>query len=169
MSKLTEDSVKTSVAFQKRIIELIAEEEIDGFDEGKKCSNPEFAARVGVSKLVISNITTYGIIPSTASLIKIADHTNKSLEYILALTDNTDFEKSEHPTTFHARLSELIHEKNLRISDITNNPNITFSRNSIHVWMKRKNLPVIEYVFQLANFFNVSPDYLLGRTDFRHN
>ena len=169
MSKAPEDSVKVSAEFQRRIIEIIADEEIEGSDEGKKCSNAEFAARVGVSKTVISNIATYGILPSTASLVKIADYTNKSLEFILAKTDDKDFEKSANPTTFHMRLLELIREKGIRIADITNNPNITFSRNSIHVWLKRKNLPAIEYVFQLARYFNVSPDYLLGRTDYRHN
>ena len=169
MSKMPEDSIKTSAAFQNRIKEIIADEEVEGSDEGKKCSNAEFAARVGVSKTVISNITAHGIIPSTLSLIKIADYKNKSVDFILAKTDNPAFEKSEHPTTFHVRLLELIHEKGLKISDITNNPKITFSRNSIHIWLKRKNIPAIEYVFQLADFFNVSPDYLLGRTDDRTN
>ena len=169
MSKLPEDSVKTSAAFQQRIIDIIADEEVEGSNEGKKCSNAEFADRVGISKTIISNITSYGIIPSTSSIIKIADYKNKSFEYILAKTDNPDFDKSEYPTTFHVRLLALIREKGIKVSDITNNPKITFSRNSIHIWLKRKNLPCIDYVFQLANYFNVSPDYLLGRTDYRRN
>lgn len=169
MSKMPEESIKISADFQNRMIEIIAEEEIDGSAEGKKCSNAEFALRVGISKTVISNITSYGIIPSTASLIKIADYKNRTLEYILAKSNDPSFEKSESPTTFHKRLVDLIQEKNVRISDITNNPNITFTRNSIHIWLKRKNLPSVEYVFQLADYFQVSPDYLLGRTDYRHN
>ena len=88
---MPEDSIKTSAAFQNRIKEIIADEEVEGSDEGKKCSNAEFAMRVGVSKTVISNITAHGIIPSTLSLIKIADYKNKSIEYIMEKTDNSAF------------------------------------------------------------------------------
>lgn len=163
------DAITLSPKFRTRIIRLIADEECEGKDEGKNCTNAEFAKRVGVSLNVITNMTVHGIIPSTRSLIKIADYTNKPFDYILGISDDTDFEKSENPVTFDVRLLELIQENNLRFSDITNSPDITFCRNSIHLWIKRKNLPYYHYVLQLAKFFHVSTDYLLGRTDYKHN
>ena len=79
----------------------------------ENCTNAEFAKRVGVSLNVITNMTAHGIIPSTRSLIKIADYTNKPFDYILGISDDTDFEKSENPVTFDVRLLELIQENNL--------------------------------------------------------
>lgn len=169
MSKSPEDSINTSFDFQARMISIIADEEIEGKDNGKTCSNSEFAKRVGISKNIISNITNYGIIPSVKSLIKIADYKNYSLEYLLAITDNLAFDRAETPSNFHERLLQLIKENNIHISDITNAKNVTFARNSIHVWLKRKNLPSLEFLFQISEYFHVSVDYLLGRSDDRHN
>lgn len=169
MSKSPEDSINTSLDFQARMISIIADEEIESKDNGKTCSNSEFAKRVGISKNIISNITNYGIIPSVKSLIKIADYKNYSLEYLLAITDNLAFDRAETPSNFHERLLQLIKENNIHISDITNAKNVTFARNSIHVWLKRKNLPSLEFLFQISEYFHVSVDYLLGRSDDRHN
>lgn len=163
MSRNPTDFSNISFKLQKRLIELINDED---YINNKKCSNSEFAKRVGVNKSVISNIVNYGIIPSVKSLIKIADYLNVSLKYLLGETDKNEFIKSDNPTTFHFRLKELIDEKNYKISQITNAN--SFARNSIHVWLKRKNLPSLEYLNSLANTFNVTADYLLGRTDFKN-
>ena len=165
MSKIPEGSINVSVAFQHRMIELISDEET----ESDKCSNAEFAKRCGISKNIIAAGVNYGIIPSVRSLIKIADHTKKPFEYVLGLSNDTAFDMALIPATFHDRLVELMREKKLRAADITNSPIATFSRNSINIWLKRKNLPALEFVLQLAKIFDVSPDYLLGRTDYKQN
>lgn len=163
MSRIPDGCPKISLEFQKRLIAYIKDEDCD--ENGKICTNSEFAKRAGVNKNVISNIVNYGIIPSVNSLIKIADYLNVSLEYLLCKTDSTDFIKSGSAVTFHDRLLQLKEENDLNYADITNKT--SFARNSIHVWIKRKNLPTLDYLFQLADFFNVSVDYLLGRTDYR--
>lgn len=165
MSKKPNEAIKISPKFRTRIISIISDED---YKEGESCTTSEFAKRVGVSVGVISNITAYGIIPSTKSLIKIADYKNKSIKYILGLTDDPYFEKSENPSSFFIRLPQLIKEKNKKISDITNASGITFTRNSIHLWLKRNNLPYIEFLLQLEEYFDVSVDYLLGRTDYKN-
>lgn len=162
MSRNPEPGQKVSKKLQKRLIELISEEDCGG----KKCSNAEFAKRTGVNKSVISNIANYGIIPSVRSLIKIADYLNVSLDYLLARSDDPTFERTDNPATFQERMSLLIEERKVKIADITNKG--TFSRNSIHVWIKRNNLPSLEYAGQLAEYFEVSLDFLLGRTDYRN-
>lgn len=162
MSKNPEDSINVSAAFQQRVIDLIADEDC----KGGKCSNSEFAERVGLSKNVISNITNYGIVPSVRSLIKIADYLKVSIDYLLGETDDRSFEMATDPDTFHNRLIHLQRENGLKIADITNSG--SYSRNSIHVWLKRNNLPSLEYLKQIADFFNVSADYLLGRTDYKN-
>lgn len=165
MSKIPDGSVNVSAAFQKRMIELIANEETnDG-----ECNNEEFARRCGVSKNLIASAVNYGIIPSVRSLMKIADYTKKSIEYVLGLSDDPAFEPAVPPSTFQIRLAELMNSTGMENADIANNPITTFSRNSIFLWLKRNNIPSLDFVLQLAKIFDVSPDYLLGRTDYLHN
>ena len=104
MSKVPEESINISPAFQKRMIQLISEEET----ESGHCSNAEFAARVGISPNTISKITSYGIIPSTKSIVKIADYLQVSIPYLLAKTDDNSFEPALQPVTFQERLKQLI-------------------------------------------------------------
>ena len=159
MSKLLESSqTRISMDFQHRLIELISDQE---------CSNSDFAKLVGVSKDVISRAVLYGIIPSVRSLIKIADFLNISLEFLLAETDNTYFYIAEQPTTFNIRLEQLKVENNTKYSKIAHQ--MPFARNLFQEWLRRKTLPSLENLLSLSEYFNVSIDYLLGRTNDRHN
>ena len=164
MSRTSESGEKFSPQLQKRLIEFIKDE--DYAENGKPCNNEEFAKRVGVSKEVISKIVNYGIIPSVKSLIKIADYLNSSMEFLLGKTTDEKFEKSDTPSTFHKRLIQLKEERKLKFADIAKK--CTFSRNSLQLWLKRENLPSLDYLIELANVFEVSIDYLLGRTDYRN-
>ena len=56
-------------------------------------------------------------------------------------------------------------EKGLKQADITNKA--SFPKNSISVWLKRNIYPSLENLYVLASVLDVSPDYLLGRTDDR--
>lgn len=78
MSKFPENSqYRISADFSKRVKHLIYENECS--------SNQEFAKLVGIGTTVISNAVNFGIIPSTRSLIKIADKLELSLKYLLGL------------------------------------------------------------------------------------
>ena len=43
-----------------------------------------------------------------------------------------------------------------------------FAHNLFHEWLKRDYLPTVENLYFWANYFKVSPDYLLDRTDNRN-
>ena len=159
MSKIPENSeYKISPTFQNRLIELIDEQD---------CSRYEFASSAGISKGALGRATIYGIVPSVRTLIKIADFLNVSLDYLLGNIDNDDFYKSEQPTTFQIRLKELCAEKNVTYSKAAHA--MPCSRNYFFNWQSNNTLPSLDYLIVLAEYFNVSMDYLLGRTDERHN
>ena len=145
-----------SVKFQNRIKQIIDDQDFD------KKDFPKF---VGVSKNVIIRATKYAIIPSLKSLIKIADKLNISLPYLLGETDTNEFYSSEHPTTFHVRLEQLTNERGEKYSTISNK--MPFAYNSIYEWNRTGCLPSLDYLKALAEYFRVSIDYLLGRTDDR--
>ncbi len=60
-------------------------------------------------------------------------------------------------------LKELRTEKGLTQGELAKCLGI--SQDSISLWEKGKRVPDTQYVIQFADFFNVSTDYLLGRTD----
>lgn len=153
---------KVSQKFRHRFVQLVAEEYYDTPDY----SVYDFGKRVGISKNIISRCVNYNIIPSLRVLIKIADHFNVSIDYLLARTDDNAFVKSKNPLSFQERIQEIMNEKHLKKADITNKG--SFPKNSITVWLKRNNYPSLEYLYELASILGVSPDYLLGRTDDRN-
>lgn len=157
MAKIpAETEKKFSDSFRKRIMELITEQ---------GCSKYEFASLVQVSVPVITRAAIYGIIPSLRPLIKIADYFKISLPYLLGETDDETFYPSEENETFHTRLEKLTKENNTKYSKIAHS--MPFTKNFFYEWQREKTLPSLEYLEALADYFNVSIDYLLGRTDER--
>jgi len=69
--------------------------------------------------------------------------------------------------TFGKRLSMLRNEKNMTQQDLANSLNIT--RGSIGMYETDTRTPDADMLKRIANFFNVSIDYLLCNTDFRTN
>lgn len=61
------------------------------------------------------------------------------------------------------RLKELREELNLSQNDVA--IAINTSQRNISRWEKMENEPTSSFVIALANFFECSTDYLLGRTD----
>lgn len=61
------------------------------------------------------------------------------------------------------RLKELREERGLTQSDVANA--IQTSQSNIARWEKELNEPSASFVIKLADFFEVSTDYLLGRAD----
>mgnify|MGYP002521199767 CR=1 FL=1 len=64
---------------------------------------------------------------------------------------------------FKERLKELRIEEGLSQKKLAEA--IGSSQKAIDFWEKGINEPKASYIVSLANFFNVSTDYLLGRTD----
>lgn len=145
-----------SVNFQNRFIDLA-----DDFEEKSKAKRAKI---IGISNTTYSNAYNYGIIPKTSSLIRIADYFNISIEYLIANTDDEHFEKSLCPVPFKERLFELQKEKGIStVYELSQRLHI--HRNNIAQWNKLDCIPLIDDLIIVADFFKVSIDYLLGRTD----
>ncbi|MFS1663443.1 helix-turn-helix domain-containing protein [Streptococcus sp. zg-JUN1979] len=68
---------------------------------------------------------------------------------------------------FAERLKELRLEARLTQKEIANQ--IKVGQNSYSNWENGKRIPIFPTVEKLASLFNVSPDYLLGKTDIKEN
>lgn len=149
---------RVSAAFRKRILAIM--EDSDCF------SNRAFAERTGVSLPVIARATLFGIVPTTRALIKIADALELSFSYLLGSTEKNEFIPSAAPSSFAARLEELRKERKITYGAIAQS--MPFPRTYFYEWRKDNTLPSPEYLLAIASYFAVSPDYLLGRTDYRN-
>ncbi len=147
-----------SVQFQNRLIKIM-----DDFDCAE--NNKKFASLAGVSQPVISRGVIYGIIPSVRILQKIADTLNISVSYLLGDTDKNDFFMAEPRSDFHTRLQELTEEKHTNYGAISQK--MQFPRTYFYEWLKDKTYPSLDYLKNIAEYFEVSLDYLLGRTNIR--
>ena len=145
-----------SKIFQKRFIELA--NELDDKNQAKR------AETIGISNTTYSNAYNYGIIPKTRALIRIADYFDISIEYLVGNTDDERFDKTNNPTPFKDRLKELQMDKGIttvyELSQL-----LHIHRNNIAQWNKLDCIPLLDDIMVIADFFNVSIDYLLGRTD----
>ena len=143
-----------SEEFKQRFLELISD--LD-------CKKSEIPKLLNIDYNVFSKITEFGIIPKPVVLIRIADYFNISVEYLLGRTNNSYFVKAEAVTTFLERYQALKAEKNLTDYAITQKLHITTSYTTN--WKNKKYIPSIINLIQLSEYFKVSIDYLLGRTD----
>ncbi|BAM46315.1 helix-turn-helix domain-containing protein [Amphibacillus xylanus] len=62
------------------------------------------------------------------------------------------------------RVKKLCEEQKISIVELEEK--VGFGRNSLYSW--KKNNPSSEKLEKVADFFNVSTDYLLGRTDIKY-
>ena len=65
--------------------------------------------------------------------------------------------------TFYERLAALMEERKITSYRITLDTKIPNSQ--ISYWKRGKSQPTMENLIKLAEYFNVSLDYLVGRTD----
>ncbi len=100
------------------------------------------------------------------TLIKISDCLELSLKYILGMKENNEFIPANVPSTFYERLKKLTSEQNLNYGQLA--AKMDFPRTYIYEWIKENTLPSVEYILEMSDYCTVSPDYLLGRTDYRN-
>lgn len=65
--------------------------------------------------------------------------------------------------TFYETLTKLMKERNVTAKELSET--LKFGKNQIKYWKDNGNIPNGEILISLSNYFDVSIDYLLGRTD----
>ena len=143
-----------SNAFQNRITELVEDCEV------KKSALPNL---IGVDYRSLSNALNYGIIPTPRILIRIADYFNVSIKYLLGTSDDEYFNKAKVKSDFKTRFDFLCNDK--KVTHYRVSETLHFDQSYITRWINKNYLPSLELLETLSDYFNVSIDFLLGRTD----
>ena len=147
-----------SNVFQNRITELVEDCEVN------KSALPDL---IGVDYRSLSNALNYGIVPTPRIIIRIADYFNVSIKYLLGTSDDEYFNKANVKSDFKTRFDLLCKEKNVTHYKVSKD--LHFDQSYITRWLNKNYLPSYELLDLMCDYFKVSIDYLLGRTDDREN
>ncbi len=143
-----------SNAFQKRLNDLVSEKEL---------TKTQIAKDMGVDFRSFSNAYNYGILPKPSVLARISDYFNIPIAYLLGQTDEDTFYPADKPSNFHERFEQLKNEKNVTPYKIAKDCH--FDKSCISKWYSLKQTPSLEILEILADYFGVSLDYILGRSE----
>lgn len=118
----------------------------------------QLAAIIGVERSSVGKYESTNTIPSIDVLNAIADHFEVSIDYLLGRNDDTIHINDKIYRIRNARVS-----KNLTQQELAKLLGV--SRSTIAMWETNASQPNNEMLVGLADYLEVSVDYLLGRTD----
>ena len=148
--------------FGHHIVMIKFSQRLEELKKEYKISNTEIAKILNLSS--VNRIYPWlngENMPSTKYLISLADYFDCSIEFLLGRTDNVSEKSFKSVSSFNSRLSEIMKKNNIRKIDMINNK--ICRPGNFHVWYKNKSIPQIDTIVKLADYFNVTVDYLLGR------
>lgn len=143
-----------SKSFQNRFQELVAE---------RGGNRTQIAADMNITYVLFSKAYNYGILPRPIVLVRIADYFGVSMDFLLGKTEENSFVPARERVTFAQRLEQLRQKKQVSVYRVAEQTHI--HRNNIAGWLNKGYLPSLEDLETLADYFGVSLDCLLGRTD----
>ena len=101
--------------------------------------------------------------PNLYTVLKIANYFECSLNFLMGLDeDNKKIVNNVDISKFYPRYSELLKEENL--SHFALSKIIKTNTSSLIYWKNGKT-PKMDSLIKIANYFDVSLDYLVGRSD----
>ena len=136
---------------------------IQDYLDKKNYNMSEFARMNNISDNLIKKWKTTQC-PSIDCVIKIADYFNSSIDYLFGNSNIKSYINSVEEEKFNIRLTVLLKERNYTPYQLSKKLNVAAS--SAYAWVK-ESIPNIINIIAISNFFNVSIDYLIGRSDLR--
>lgn len=154
---LTPSNLDKSIILSKRLKKLRLEA---GYTQ------KEVAQKIGMTGSGYSNYGTgtKTTFPRIERLQKLALLFNVSVSYLLGETDERPLNKNEMPETFKERLKRLRISFGITGAELAKVLNFS-SRQTYNNYEKGVRFPNAETLEKLANFFDVSVEYLLCETD----
>ena len=133
--------------------DLMRENEIDVETLGKRINLKDYS--------LIYDWLSGGCFPSLENLVKLADYFKCTIEYLLGRTENYGEGNYKVTQPFYLQLIKIMEQKG--VSQYKMIKDGVCASNHFNRWLKLKNQPQLETLIKLADYFNVSVDYLIGR------
>ena len=122
----------------------------------------DLAKAIGLGTSTLSRYTRGERIPNLESLVKIADYFKCSTDYLLGLEDDNYTQNFLPCPPFNERLAFLLNYFNRSSYSVYNNTDISQAR--FYVWKNGKGQPTVYNIVSLAQIFNCSVDFVIGRS-----
>lgn len=149
---------------------MIFGEKLKLLREEKGLTQQDVADVLNVGRATIAGYETKGKQPDYEKLTKLAEFFDTSIDYLLGRMDNSNIDKKISESTENKTLSEKI--KQLRKEkDITQKElaeTLSISPSTIAMYETGQRKPDSDMLETIADFFNVSVDYLLGRSNIKN-
>lgn len=115
----------------------------------------------GIYKSHISEYLSGKHLPVYSHFIKLLYTFNCSADYLLGLKDIHPEEPLHPALPFGERLRFILKSRNLSQKKLCEQ--LKLSTGALYKWLSGKNNPSVESLIRLAEFFDCSVDYLIGR------
>ena len=99
--------------------------------------------------------------PRFQTIVTLANLFKCSIDYLLGITDNFNEVKPNNTPDFDVQLRKIL--KASKISQYKLLKDKVVSQGHLNSWLKDKMLPSTENIIKLADYLNISIDYLVGR------
>ena len=137
---------------QIRLQEFLCDEEL---------TQTQLAKITGIFQSNISDYVNNGVEPNYDKFIKLLNVMNCSADYALGLIDIDKDEKYNEPLPFGEQLRKILKQKGISQEKLKRE--LPVSSSLIYKWLTGKSLPYPTTLIRLANYLDVSIDFLLGR------
>lgn len=138
--------------FQERLQGLLIENDLSRLQLSKK---------INISFETLNGYFNKNFYPELNVAIKISRYFNCSLQYLMGLTEEYNNYQINN-LSFIETIKKLLKENNLSIEKFMNALNM--SEANFYRWQTGKNTPSMNSLVSIANFFDVTIDYLVGST-----
>ncbi len=138
--------------FKERLKELLDEKQTYG---------TKFACETQIcSKSTIYDWLNGKQFPKVDKAIKLREYFSCSLDYLFNNAEYEEIKSTKQVSTFAKRLKEILKDKKIKEVDFFKN--LKYSTANITKWFKLNANPRMDTVAKIANYFQVSIDYLVG-------
>ena len=122
-----------------------------------------FAKQIGCGKGTISRYLNAQKMPAVSLLIRMADFFNCSTDYLLG-RESEIYPRVFKPTLpFQERLPSLLEE--LKINKYQLQKKTGIAESAIYDWQRGATAPRVDNLIKIADTFDCSVDFILGRSD----
>ena len=135
---------------------------LDDLIAQRKMNAQDFAKDSGVQPSSVSEYLRALRIPTVARLVQLADYFGCSTDYLLGFEEKPNDGNYSACPPFNKQLEFLKKYYKCTNSYIYKGCGIPKTR--FYDWLKGEHVPSLENVIKLAQFFNCSVDFVIGRT-----
>lgn len=137
--------------FRDKLIELMGE---------KNVKANKLAKEIATSESVISDWKKGKVVPKLDKALKLRKFFNCSLDYLFNNIEYEDISNTKQITSFDVQLKKILKSK--KVAQTKMIEDLKLSNANLNRWFVAKDTPTMDTVIKIANYLNVSIDYLVG-------